>query len=144
MGIERTLGIVKPDAVEKGVIGEVIQRMEAANLKPIGLKMLYLDSARAEGFYAVHKNKPFFSDLVRFMCSGPVVVMCLEGENAIAKWRATMGATNPDVAETGTIRKDYGTDIQANAVHGSDGADSAQFEVSYFFEQSELFSYEWS
>lgn len=144
MSVERTLAIVKPDAIEKGVIGEIIQRMEAANLKPIGVKMLYLDSARAEGFYAVHKGKPFFSDLVRFMCSGPIVVLCLEGENAIAKWRVTMGATNPDVAEPGTIRKDYGTDIQCNAVHGSDSKDTAHFEVAYFFESNELFSYEWS
>jgi nucleoside-diphosphate kinase len=143
MGVERTLAIIKPDAVEKGVIGEIIQKIEEANLKPIGLKLLHLDNARAQGFYAVHDDKPFFKDLVGFMTSGPVVILCLEGEKAIAKWRATMGATNPDQAESGTIRKDYGSDIQCNAVHGSDASDTASFEVSYFFDQSELFSYEW-
>lgn len=143
MAIERTLAIVKPDAVEKGVIGEIIQKMEEGNLKPIAMKMLKLDKTRAEGFYAVHKDKPFFGDLVTFVTSGPVVVMCLEGENAIAKWREVMGVTNPDEAAEGTIRKDYGTDIQCNVVHGSDSLDTAKFEVGYFFEAGELLSYEW-
>jgi nucleoside-diphosphate kinase len=143
MAVQRTLAIIKPDAVQKGVIGEIVEKMEEANLQPIALKMIHLDRARAEGFYAVHKEKPFFNDLVAFMASGPIVVFCLEGENAIAKWRATMGATNPDQAEPGTIRQDYGTDVQNNAVHGSDGKETAQSEIGYFFEQNELFSYEW-
>ena len=143
MATERTLAVIKPDAMEKGIVGTLIQRMEEANLQPIGIKMLKMDKKRAEGFYAVHKDKPFFGDLVKFITSGPVVVLCLEGENAIAKWREVMGATNPDEAAEGTIRKDYGADIQCNAVHGADAADTAAFEVGYFFESNELLTYEW-
>lgn len=143
MAVERTLAIIKPDAVQKGVIGEVIQKMEEANLKPVGIKMLQLTKDRVEGFYAVHKDRPFFGDLVKFMASGPVVVFCLEGTNAIANWRKVMGATNPDQAEAGTIRQDYGTDIQCNAVHGSDSPQTAAFEVGYFFEAAELVTYDW-
>lgn len=143
MARERTLAMIKPDAVAKGVIGEILQRIEGANLKPIGIKMLQLDRARAEGFYAVHKERPFYADLVKFMSSGPVVIMCLDGEGAIVKWRDTMGPTNPDDAPDGSIRSDYGSDIQCNAVHGSDSAATARFEVSYFFDESELVNYEW-
>lgn len=143
MANEKTLAIVKPDAVRKGVIGEIIQKMEEANLKPLAIKMLHLSKQRAEGFYQVHKEKAFFSDLVAFMSSGPVVVCCLEGENGVAKWREAMGATDPSQAKEGTIRFDYGTDIQNNAVHGSDALDTARFEVSYFFEPEELLNYEW-
>ncbi len=143
MSLERTLAIIKPDAVKRGVIGEIIQKMEEANLKPLCIKMLHLSRERAEGFYTVHKERPFFRDLVNFMISGPVVVFCLEGENAVAKWRAVMGATNPDQAESGTIRRDYGNDIQCNAVHGSDGSDTARTEIGFFFESAELLNYEW-
>ncbi|MBI2343027.1 MAG: nucleoside-diphosphate kinase [Deltaproteobacteria bacterium] len=143
MALERTLAIIKPDAIQKGVIGEIIQKMEEANLKPIGIKMLHLDHARAEAFYAVHKEKAFFADLVNFMASGPIIVLCLEGENGVAKWRVTMGATNPDQAADGSLRKDYGSDVQCNAVHGSDGPDTAQFEINFFFEQNDLYAYEW-
>lgn len=143
MANEKTLAIVKPDAVAKGVIGEIIQKIEEVNLKPVAIKMMHMDAAKAEGFYAVHAERPFFGELVSFMTSGPCVVMCLEGENAISTWRATMGATNPDEAEAGTIRKDYGSDIQNNAVHGSDAPETAAFEVGYFFEANEVCDYEW-
>lgn len=143
MAAERTLAIIKPDALEKGIIGEVCRRIEDANLKIVGMKMLSLSPKRAEGFYAVHKEKPFFESLVRFMISGPVVVLCLEGEGAIAKWRQTMGATNPEEAAQGTIRCDFGTTIERNAVHGSDAPETAKFEIAYFFEPGEVVSYEW-
>ncbi len=143
MAVERTLGIIKPDAIEKGVIGEIIVRAEEANLKMVGCKMLHLDKPRAEGFYAVHKEKPFFSNLVNFMTSGPCIVMVLEGENAINKWRETMGITDPEKAASGTIRNDFGTDIERNAVHGSDATETANFEVPYFFEGNEIVNYEW-
>lgn len=143
MAVERTLAIIKPDALEKGIIGDVIQRMEEHNLKVIGGKMLKLTKEKAEGFYAVHKGKPFFNDLVKFMSSGPCFVLCLEGDGAIAKWREVMGATDPEQAAEGTIRSDFGTNIQCNAVHGSDAPDTAKFEVGYFFEPHELVKYEW-
>lgn len=143
MAIERTLAIIKPDALEKGIIGEICQRIEDANLKIVGIKMQKLSAHRAEGFYAVHKGKPFFESLVKFVTSGPVVVLCLEGENAIAAWRQTMGVTNPEEAAEGTIRRDFGTTIERNAVHGSDAPDTAKFEVAYFFEPGEIVSYEW-
>lgn len=143
MAVEKTLAIIKPDAVRKGVIGEIIQRMEEANLRPAAIKMIHLSNQKAEGFYAVHKDKGFFSDLVGFMTSGPVVVVCLVGENGVAKWRDAMGSTDPVSAKEGSIRRDYGSDIQNNAVHGSDGNDTAKFEVSYFFEPEEVFNYEW-
>jgi len=143
MTAENTLAIIKPDAVQKGVIGEIMNRIEAHDLKIVGIKMLHLDRARAEGFYAVHKGKPFFAPLVEFMTSGPVVVMCLEGEGAIKKWREVMGPTDSTKATEGTLRGDYGTDIQCNAVHGSDAPETAAFEVSYFFESHELMKYEW-
>ncbi len=143
MAVERTLGVVKPDALEKGVIGEILKRAEDANLKMVACKMMKLDKKRAEGFYAVHKGKPFFDSLVTFMTSGPVLIFTLEGDNAIKTWRKVMGATNPEEAADGTIRKDFGSSIEKNAVHGSDAPDTAKFEVSYFFETHDIVSYEW-
>lgn len=143
MPTERTLAIIKPDSLEKGIIGEICKRIEDANLKIVGIKMLRLAQIRAEGFYAVHRGKPFFDSLVKFMTSGPCVVMALEAQGAIAKWRQTMGATNPEEAAEGTIRRDFGTNIERNAVHGSDAPETARFEVSYFFEPGELVQYEW-
>lgn len=133
MAIERTLSIIKPDAVAKNVIGNIIGRFESAGLQVVGIKMLHLSDAQAEGFYAEHKGKGFFADLIAFMTSGPVVVQILEGENAIAQNRALMGATNPKEAEKGTIRADYAETIDANAVHGSDSPASAAREIDYFF-----------
>ncbi len=143
MGSETTLGIIKPDAVQKGVIGEIMNRIEASELKIVGVKMLQLDKARTEGFYAVHKGKGFFNELVTFMTSGPVVVIAMEADGAIAKWRQVMGPTDSTKAPEGTIRGDYGTDIQFNAVHGSDAVETANFELGYFFEPHELVKYEW-
>ena len=144
MATERTFAVIKPDALEKGVIGEICGRIEGAGLKIVAMRMLKLNAQRAEGFYAVHKGKPFFESLVRFMTSGPVVVMALEGENAIAKWRQTMGSTNPEDAAEGTIRRDFGTNIERNAVHGSDAPETAKFELGYFFESGDIVSYEWN
>ncbi len=138
MAIERTLSIIKPDAVAKNVIGGIYSRFEKAGLKIIAAKMLQLSREQAEGFYAVHKARPFFQDLVAFMTSGPVMVQVLEGENAIARHREIMGATNPKDAAPGTIRADFATSIDENAVHGSDGPDTAQTEVAYFFATSEI------
>lgn len=143
MAVERTLGVIKPDALEKGVIGEILKRAEEANLKMVSCKMAKLDKKHAEGFYAVHKGKPFFDSLVTFMTSGPVLIFVLEGENAINMWRKVMGVTNPEDAVDGTIRKDFGSSIERNAVHGSDAPDTAKFEVSYFFEPHDIVSYEW-
>jgi len=143
MAVERTLAIIKPDSLEKGIVGEICKRMEDANLKITAAKMLHLDKTRAEGFYAVHKGKPFFDSLVVFMTSGPCMVMALEAKDAIKVWRDTMGATDPEQAAEGTIRQDFGTNIERNAAHGSDAPDTAKFEVSYFFEPNEIVSYEW-
>lgn len=137
---ERTLSIIKPDATSKNHIGDILSRFEKAGLKIIGAKMLHLSREQAEGFYAVHRERPFFKDLVDFMISGPVVVSVLEGENAIDKNRDLMGATNPAEAAPGTIRADFAETIDANAVHGSDGPDTAKTEVSFFFQDNELFS----
>ncbi|CCG19593.1 nucleoside diphosphate kinase [Taylorella asinigenitalis 14/45] len=133
MSIERTLSIIKPDAVKKNVIGEIITRFEKAGLKVVEAKLTHLTREQAEGFYAVHKERPFFNDLVEFMISGPVFVQVLEGENAIAKNRELMGATDPKKAEPGTIRADFAESIDANAVHGSDAAETAKTEIEYFF-----------
>ncbi len=133
MAVERTLSIIKPDAVAKNVIGEIISRFEKADLKVIEAKMVQLSREDAEGFYAVHKERPFFNDLVEFMISGPVFVQALEGENAIAKNRELMGATNPKEAAPGTIRADFAESIDANAVHGSDAPETAAVEIAYFF-----------
>ena len=140
MAIERTLSIIKPDAVAKNVIGPIYSRFEAAGLKIIAARMAHLSRAEAEGFYAVHKARPFFNDLVEFMISGPVMIQALEGENAIATNRDLMGATNPKEAAAGTIRADFAESIDANAVHGSDAADTAANEIAYFFPASQVFS----
>ncbi len=139
MAIERTLSIIKPDAVRKNVIGEIISRFEKAGLAVAALKMVHLSREQAEGFYAVHKDKPFFGELVEYMTSGPVVVQVLEGEDAIARNRELMGATDPRQAAPGTIRADFGTSIEANAVHGSDGPETAAWEIAYFFKENEIF-----
>jgi nucleoside-diphosphate kinase len=140
VAIERTLSIIKPDAVAKNVIGQIEGRFEAAGLKIVAMKMLQLDDELAGGFYAEHKERPFYRDLVGFMTSGPVVVQVLEGEDAIAKNRELMGATNPQEAEEGTIRADFAESIDANAVHGSDSSESAAREVAYFFQAAEICS----
>lgn len=138
MATERTLSIIKPDAVAKHVIGKIYSQFEENGLKIVAAKMLHLDSEKAGGFYAVHKERPFFADLVKFMCSGPVVVSALEGENAILRHRELMGATNPADAAPGTIRAKFAQSIDANAVHGSDGPDTAAWELNYFFSEDEL------
>ncbi|GLR14488.1 nucleoside-diphosphate kinase [Chitinimonas viridis] len=139
MAVERTLSIIKPDAVAKNVIGQIYTRFEGAGLKVIAAKMKHLSRAEAEGFYAVHKERPFFKDLVDFMVSGPVIIQALEGEGAIAKNRDLMGATDPKKAEKGTIRADFADSIDANAVHGSDSAENAAIEIAYFFAASEVY-----
>lgn len=138
MAIEQTLSIIKPDAVAKNVIGKIYQRFEDAGLKVIASKMKHLSQKEAEGFYAVHKERPFFADLVTFMTSGPVMIQALQGENAIVTNRDLMGATNPAEAEAGTIRADFAESIDANAVHGSDAADTAAVEIAYFFSSTEV------
>lgn len=139
MAIERTLSIVKPDAVARNLIGEILRRFEQAGLALAGIKMLRLTREQAEGFYSVHKDKPFFSELVEYMTSGPVIVQVLEGENAIVRNREIMGATDPKQAAPGTIRADFGTSIEANAVHGSDSPETAAWEIAYFFNSNEIF-----
>ncbi len=140
MAIERTLSIIKPDAVEKNLIGKIYSRFEAAGLKIVAARMAYLSEREAEGFYAVHRERPFFRDLVKFMTSGPVMIQVLEGEDAIAKNRELMGATDPKKAAPGTIRADFASSIDANAVHGSDGPETAAVEIAYFFPSSEIYS----
>lgn len=140
MAIEQTLSIVKPDAVADDLIGKIFSRFEQAGLSLVAIKMLQLSRAQAEGFYAEHKARPFFGELVDFMTSGPVVVQVLKGENAVALNRELMGATNPDNAEEGTIRKDFADSTARNAVHGSDSASSAEREIAYFFEPAEICS----
>ena len=140
MAVERTLSIIKPDAVAKNVIGEIYSRFEKAGLKVIAAKMAHLSRNDAEGFYAVHRGRPFFDDLVKFMVSGPVMIQVLEGDNAVLKNRDLMGATDPKKAAAGTIRKDFAQSIDANAVHGSDAADTAQVEIAYFFASSQVYS----
>ncbi|MDT8407081.1 MAG: nucleoside-diphosphate kinase [Methylococcales bacterium] len=138
MALERTLSIIKPDAVAKNVIGDIYSRFERAGLSIIAARMMQLTQKQAEDFYAVHKDRPFFGDLVGFMISGPVMVQVLEGDNAITKNRDLMGATNPKEAAPGTIRADFADSIDANAVHGSDGADTAAQEIAFFFNNDEL------
>ena len=142
MAIERTLSIIKPDGVEKGIIGRVISRFEKAGLKPVAMRMAHLSRAEAEGFYAVHKARPFFADLVKFMTGGPVVLLVLEGEDAVARNREVMGATDPRKAAEGTIRKDFATDIEKNTVHGSDSPENARVEIAYFFPETAIHGYE--
>jgi nucleoside-diphosphate kinase len=139
MAVQRTLSIIKPDAVAKNVIGQIYARFEAAGLKIVASRMTHLSRQEAEGFYAVHKGRPFFSDLVSFMVSGPVVIQVLEGENAILKNRDLMGATDPKKAEKGTIRADFAESIDANAVHGSDAPETAAVEIAYFFPASQVY-----
>ena len=143
MAIERTLSIIKPDGLEKGIIGKIISKFEEKGLKPVAVRLQHLSQAQAEGFYAVHKARPFFKDLVSFMISGPVVLMVLEGENAVAANREIMGATNPANAAAGTIRKEFATSIDKNTVHGSDSLENAKIEVAYFFRETEIHSYEY-
>ena len=140
MAVERTLSIIKPDAVKKNVIGKILARFEEAGLKVVAARMMHLSRAEAEGFYAVHRERPFFKDLVGFMISGPVLVQVLEGRDAIAKNRELMGATDPKKAAKGTIRADFADSIDANAVHGSDGPETARTEIAYFFPACEVFS----
>ncbi len=139
MAVERTLSIIKPDAVAKNVIGQIYARFEGAGLKIAAARMAHLSRRQAEAFYAVHKERPFFKDLVEFMISGPVMIQVLEGENAIAKNRELMGATDPKKAEKGTIRADFADSIDANAVHGSDAAQTAAVEVAFFFPGMDVF-----
>ncbi len=138
MAVERTLSIIKPDAVEKNVVGEILRRFEAAGLTIVATKMKRLSKEEAGGFYAVHKERPFYGELVEYMSSGPVVVSVLEGEGAIGKNRDLMGATNPAEAAEGTIRKDFAASIEANAVHGSDAPETARIEIAYFFNADEI------
>ena len=138
MAIERTLSIIKPDGVEKNLIGEIYRRFEKAGLQIVAARMMHLTREQAEGFYAVHRKRPFFADLVAYMTSGPVVVQVLEGENAIQKNRELMGATNPADAAAGTIRADFAESIENNVVHGSDGPDTAKVEVAFFFDEAEI------
>lgn len=138
MSVERTLSILKPDAVAKNAIGDIIGRLEKAGLKVIAARMKHLTQGEAEGFYAVHRERPFFKDLVSFMTSGPVMVLALEGENAVARYRDIMGATDPKKAAPGTIRADFADSIDENAVHGSDSLENAKNEISYFFRATEL------
>ncbi len=140
MAVERTLSIIKPDAVAKNVIGQIYARFENAGLKVVASRMAWLSRAQAEGFYAVHRERPFFKDLVDFMISGPVMIQVLEGENAVAKNRQLMGATDPKKADPGTIRADFAQSIDANAVHGSDASETASVEVAYFFPAMAVFS----
>jgi nucleoside-diphosphate kinase len=140
MAIERTLSIIKPDAVAKNVIGQIYARFEKAGLKVVAARMMHLSRGEAEAFYGVHRERPFFKDLVEFMISGPVMVQALEGENAIATHRDLMGATDPKKAAPGTIRADFADSIDANAVHGSDGADTAKVEVGFFFPGMNVYS----
>ncbi len=138
MAIERTLSIIKPDAVAKNVIGKIYSRFEEGGLRIIAAKMLHLSKEQAESFYAVHRERPFFNDLVKFMTSGPVMVQVLEGEDAIARNRELMGATNPAEAAPGTIRADFAANVEENAVHGSDGPDTARAEIEFFFSAEEI------
>jgi len=144
MAIERTLSIIKPDGLEKGIVGKILSRFETHGLKPVAMRMQHLSQREAEGFYAVHKERPFFKSLVQFMTSGPVIVMVLEGESAIAKNREIMGATDPAKAAPDTLRKDFATNVEKNTVHGSDSPENAKTEIAYFFRATELVAYEWT
>ena len=136
--MERTFSIIKPDATKRNITGKINQMIEKNNLRIVAQKRIYLNKDKAEGFYAIHKDKPFFEKLVNFMISGPVIVQVLEGDNAISKNREIMGATNPDEAKNGTIRKDFARSIDENAVHGSDAVETANIEIKYFFDDSEI------
>ncbi|MEE3253922.1 MAG: nucleoside-diphosphate kinase [Nitrospinota bacterium] len=138
--MERTFAIIKPDAVERNLIGKILERIESNGFKIAAMKKIRLSKAQAEGFYYVHKERPFFASLTEFMCSGPVVLLVLEKEGAISAWRDLMGATNPEEADAGTIRKDFALNIEKNSTHGSDSAENAVFETSYFFSETEILS----
>ncbi len=138
MGVERTFSIIKPDAVAKNLIGKICERLESAGLSIVASRMIHMSKQQAQEFYAVHKERPFYNNLCDYMCSGPVVVQVLEGENAIAKNREVMGATNPAEAAPGTIRADFATSIEENAVHGSDGPDTAKTEIAFFFSDDQI------
>ena len=138
--MERTFAIIKPDAVERNLIGKILERIESNGFRIAAIKKIQLSKAQAEGFYYVHKERPFFGSLTEFMCSGPVVLLVLEKEGAISAWRDLMGATNPEEAGAGTIRKDFALNIEKNSTHGSDSAENAVFEISYFFSETEILS----
>ena len=140
MGIERTFSIIKPDGVERNLVGKIIGRFEEEGLRPVAIRRQHLSQAEAEGFYAVHSERPFFGELVEFMTRSPVVLMALEGENAVARNREIMGATNPDDADAGTIRKEFAESIEANSVHGSDAPETAAEEIAFFFKEDEIVS----
>lgn len=143
MPIQRTLSLIKPDGLEKGILGQIIARLEAQALKPVALKLVRLTAGQAEGFYAVHRERPFFKSLVASMTSGPILALVLEGDNAVAKYREIMGATDPAKAAAGTLRKDFATDVERNTVHGSDSPENAAIEIAYFFNQLEVQEYGW-
>jgi nucleoside-diphosphate kinase len=143
MAVERTLSILKPDALEQGVIGKILTKFEESGLKPVAMRMMQLTRPEAEGFYAVHRERPFFKSLVEYMTSGPVIVQVLEGENAVAKNREVMGATDPAKAAEGTIRKLFARSIEANSAHGSDSVENARTEIAWFFAQTEIVRYDW-
>jgi nucleoside-diphosphate kinase len=143
MAIERTLSILKPDALQSGVVGKILSKFEESGLKPVAMRMMHLTVPEAEGFYAVHRQRPFFPSLVAYMTSGPVIVQVLEGENAVQRNREVMGATNPANAAEGTIRKLFARSIEANSVHGSDSPENARAEIAYFFPQIDLVRYDW-
>ena len=143
MAVERTLSILKPDALEQGVIGKILTKLEEAGLKPVAMRMKQLTRPEAEGFYAVHRERPFFKSLVEYMTSGPVIVQVLEGENAVARNREVMGATDPAKAAEGTIRKLFARSIEANSAHGSDSVENARAEIAWFFAQIDLVRYDW-
>jgi len=143
MAVERTLSILKPDALQQGVIGKILTKLEEAGLKPVAMKMMHLTRPEAEGFYAVHKERPFFKSLVEYMTSGPVIVQVLEGENAVAKNREVMVATDPAKAAECAIRKLFAKSIEANSAHGSDSAENARNEIAWFFAQTDLVRYDW-
>jgi len=143
MAVERTLSILKPDALQSGAIGKILAKFEEAGLKPVAMKMLQLTQKQAEGFYAVHRERPFFKSLVQYMTSGPVIVQILEGENAVARNREVMGATNPANAAEGTIRKLFAKSIEANSVHGSDSPETARTEIAFFFSPGDIVKYDW-
>jgi nucleoside-diphosphate kinase len=143
MAVERTLSILKPDALQSGVIGKILTKFEEAGLKPVAMKMLQITQKQAEGFYAVHRERPFFKSLVQYMTSGPVIVLVLEGENAVARNREVMGATNPANAAQGTIRKLFAKSIEANSVHGSDSPETARTEIAFFFGPGDIVRYDW-
>ncbi len=143
MATQRTLSLIKPDGLEKGLIGKIIARFEEKGLKPVAIKLLHLTVPQAEGFYAVHRERPFFKSLCASMTAGPILAMVLEGENAVLKNREIMGATDPKKADAGTIRKDFATDVEKNTVHGSDSPENAAIEIAYFFDQLQLHPYDW-